>query len=286
MSEQNDSALSEQRLARVSIEWMTVPLGGDALGNEVEGLPAALDGRLKLLALAQRGKFVVDPDTSRAAIEQYRRLAAVLHQAQVHRGIRTAMVASAFAAEGKSLTAANLSLTLSESYRRRVLLIDADLRRPTLHDTFQIPNLAGLSDWLRADDATKLPRVEITPHLTLLPGGRPDPDPMGGLASERMKRVLQQASVDFDWVIVDTPPVAFLPDSHMLSAMVDTAVLVIGAGRTPAAAVQRAVNELGRDRIIGVVMNRVETEALHPYGQTYYDRYQGTANTPANESQG
>jgi capsular exopolysaccharide synthesis family protein len=155
-----------------------------------------------------------------------------------------------------------------------VLLIDADLRRPTLHDTFQTPNLAGISDWLKADGGGKMPLVEITRHLTLLPGGRPDPDPMSGLASERMKHVLGRAAERFDWVIVDTPPVAFLPDGHLLSAMVDTVLLVVAAGRTPAAALQRTVKELGQDRIIGVVLNGSEVDSLSAYGQSsYYSRY-------------
>ncbi len=249
--------------------WHTVPLSPDG-----EDAAALSEDRLQALELTRQGRLVVNTRTTPAAIEQYRRLAAVLYQAQENRDLKTVLVASTFAAEGKSLTCANIALTLSESYRRRVLLVDADLRRPTLHDTFEIPNLAGLSDWLKGDGAGKMPLVEITPNLSLLPGGRPDPDPMGGLASERMKQLLTIASERFDWVIVDTPPVAFLPDAHLLSAMVDTVVFVVAAGQTPAPAVQRAVEELGRDRIIGVVLNRVESVTLNHYGQSaYYARY-------------
>lgn len=249
--------------------WQTVPL---AIGSDDPG--ALSEERLHALEMSRQGRLIVNTQTTAAAIEQYRRLAAVLYQAQENRSLKTVLVASTFAAEGKSLTCANIALTLSESYRRKVLLIDADLRRPTLHDTFEIPNLAGLSDWLRGEGAGKMPLVEITPNLSLLPGGRPDPDPMGGLASERMKHLLSFAAERFDWVIVDTPPVAFLPDAHLLSAMVDTVVFVVAAGQTPAPAVQRAVEELGRDRIIGVVLNRVESVTLNRYGQSaYYARY-------------
>ncbi|MFN7917505.1 MAG: CpsD/CapB family tyrosine-protein kinase [Vicinamibacterales bacterium] len=249
--------------------WQTVPLAGS--GDDAAALA---EERLHALELARQGRLIVNTQTTPAAIEQYRRLAAVLYQAQENRNLKTILVASTFAAEGKSLTCANIALTLSESYRRKVLLVDADLRRPTLHDTFEIPNLAGLSDWLRGEGAGKMPLVEITPNLSLLPGGRPDPDPMGGLASERMKHLLAFAAERFDWVIVDTPPVAFLPDAHLLSAMVDTVVFVVAAGQTPAPAVQRAVEEVGRDRIIGVVLNRVESVTLNRYGQSaYYARY-------------
>ncbi len=241
--------------------------------------------RLHALGASQPGRLVISPDAAPTAIEQYRRLGAVMFQAQANRRIKTCMVTSAFAAEGKSLSTANIALTLSESYRRRVLLIDADLRRPTLHDTFQIPNLAGVSDWLRSDSASSgrlPPLVEITEHLTLLPGGRPNNDPMSGLTSERMRHLLQMASERYDWVILDTPPVAFLPDGHLLAAMVDTVVLVVVAGRTPAPAAQRAVEEIGRDKIIGVVLNRVAKATLQAYGQTsYYTSYRNAAAAAA-----
>lgn len=249
--------------------WLDVPIAPQGEASSITP-----HERLLALNLSREGKLVIGPDTIPAAVEQYRRLAAVMYHAQANRGIRTAMVASAFAAEGKSLTAANLALTLSESYRTRVLLIDADLRRPSLHDTFQIPNLAGISDWLTGDGAGKMPLVEITPNLTLLPGGRPNYDPMSALTSQRMKQVLKLASDRFDWVILDTPPVGFLPDGHVLAAMVDTVVFVVAAGRTPAPVVQRAVEELGKDRIIGVVLNRIEQTEMHAYGDSsYYGRY-------------
>lgn len=256
-------------------DWGTSPRSGHTAEDDAE--------RLQTLGASQPGRLVISPDAQPTAIEQYRRLGAVMFQAQANRRIRTAMVTSAFAAEGKSLSTANIALTLSESYRRRVLLIDADLRRPTMHDTFQIPNLAGVSDWLRGESSGSLPQlVEITRHLTLLPGGRPNNDPMSGLTSERMRLLLQMAADRFDWVILDTPPVAFLPDGHLLSAMVDTVVLVVVAGRTPAPAAQRAVEEIGRDKIIGVVLNRVAKATLQAYGQTsYYTSYRNAAAAAA-----
>jgi capsular exopolysaccharide synthesis family protein len=278
----NDSPTSAYRRALSAEEpraWLDVPSIGD--GDDT----VASAKRLGVLAANLPGKLVVDRDISPAALEQYRRVAAVLHQAQENRAVKTVMITSAFASEGKSLTAANLALTLSESYRRRVLLIDADLRRPTLHDTFQIPNLAGVSDWLRSPGTAKMPFVRITSHLTLVPGGRPDADPMGGLASERMKQMLAVAGSRFDWIVLDTPPVALLSDGHLLASAVDTVVLVVAAGRTPASVVQRAVTDLGRERIIGVVLNRVANGSLRAYGpESYYERYRNPTGKAA-ESQ-
>ena len=206
------------------------------------------------------------------AVEQYRRMAATLHHAQRDRGIRVLMVASAVPGEGKTLTVTNLALTLSESYRRRVLVVDADLRRPMVHQVFGIPNTLGLNDVLKASEDRRPAVVQVSPRLHVLTAGRPDPDPMSGLTSERMLRVVREAADRFDWVILDTPPLALLPDANLLGAMVDVAVLVVGAGRTPLKMIERAVETLGRDRIVGVVLNRVEDKNITP--EYASDRYQ------------
>src|SRR5258708_22874677 len=90
------------------------------------------------------GKLVVGRDVDQGLVEEYRRLAAILHNAQTTQRMRSVMIASAVAAEGKTLTATNIALTLSQSFERRVLLIDADLRRPTVHEMFRLNNDQGL----------------------------------------------------------------------------------------------------------------------------------------------
>jgi capsular exopolysaccharide synthesis family protein len=218
------------------------------------------------------GKLVVGT-VQPVAVEQYRRLAATLHHAQANQGIKVVMIASALAGEGKTLTAVNLALTLSESYGRRVLLIDADFRRPMLHEAFQVPNISGLTEGLASAADVKLNVIEISPRLSLLPAGRPNPDPMSGLTSDRMRRVIHEASERFDWVIVDTPPVGLLPDAHLLASMVNATVLVVQAGRAPSALIQKAVESVNRNRVIGVVLNCVDdsaTSAGGDYGHYYY----------------
>jgi len=219
---------------------------------------------------AADGKLILADKIAPECIEKYSRLAAVLHEAQTQRGLKTLMVSSALPNEGKTLTVTNLALTLSESYKRRVLLIDADLRRPSIHTMFQVPNgVGGLSDALRSSRGS-LSLVEISPKLTILPGGHPDNNPMAGLTSERMKTILEDASERFDWVLVDTPPAVLLPDAQLLARLTDAVLLVIAAGRTPFAMVQRAVTEFGADRIIGTVLNRA-TEGITP--ASYYGGY-------------
>src|SRR5262249_58665096 len=156
------------------------------------------------------GKVVVGSGADATLVEQYRRLGAALHHHQLQSGARTLMVTSAVAAEGKTLTATNLALTLSHSYRRRVLLIDADLRRPAIHEMLRLPNVTGLNDSLRHPEEIDLRFHTISPFLSALTAGRADSDPMAGLVSDTMNRLLAEAAQQFDWVIVDTPPVALL----------------------------------------------------------------------------
>jgi capsular exopolysaccharide synthesis family protein len=224
------------------------------------------------------GKVVIDTETSTASIEEYRRLATSLHLSQTQSGIRTLMVSSALPRDGKTLTSTNLALTLSESYKRRVLLIDGDLRRPSLHHVFRVRNGVGLADSLRSGGTVPLPLIQVSEHLTVLPAGPADASPMAGLTSDTMRAIIADARSQFDWVIIDTPPVGLISDASLLASLVDGVILVIGAGSTPYAAVQRAVNEFGADRITGIVLNRVSPHAAsNKYYSEYYggDRYGG-----------
>jgi capsular exopolysaccharide synthesis family protein len=208
--------------------------------------------------------------------EQYRRLAAALHDAQVARGLKTVMVTSALPGEGKTLTVVNLALTLAESYARRVLVIDADLRWPSLHAMLGVPNAAGLSEALAAERCE--PAVtEVSGRLSVMTAGQPGPAPLAGLTSERMGALLEECGTRFDWVLLDTSPVGLLPDGQVLSRLIGAVILVINAGVTPAAAVERAVADLGPECILGTVLNRVEKHRIPD--ADYYAYYRASANS-------
>ena len=198
-------------------------------------------------------KTVIDNRTDSMSREQYRRVAGVLHEAQRSAGLRVVMVASAVTGEGKTLTAVNLALTLSESYRKRVLLVDGDLRAPALHRAFGLTSPAGVVNALTAS-RDGLMVSDLSPTLALLAAGDPTSDPMADLTSDRMRRLITEAKKAYDWVVIDTPPVVLLPDAHLLASMVDGVVLVIRAERhrTPWSL---ARSKLGRARILGVVLN-------------------------------
>jgi Mrp family chromosome partitioning ATPase len=154
-----------------------------------------------------------------------------------------------------------------------VLLIDADLRRPSIGDMATVNGSGGLSEALKARAETKLTLVPLTPMLSLLPSGRPDPDPIGGLTSLRMRQILEEASARFDWVILDAPPLEPLADAGLLAEMVDGTVFVVRAGTTQYPAVRRAVDALGSDRVFGVVLNGVAARDVE--GQGHYYGYGG-----------
>jgi capsular exopolysaccharide synthesis family protein len=256
-----DRSSADERLAR-AFRSLT--------GSDPEREPAAASERLGTTGSGAE-KLVVTSRPEQSTVEQYRKLAATLHHAQVERALKIVMVSSAVSGDGKTLTSTNLALTLSESYRRRVLLIDADLRRPSLHEMFQVKNSAGLTECLKAETDNRLPLIRASSYLSLLLAGRPDSDPMSGLTSERMHRLIEEAAATFDWVIIDTPPVVLLPDANLLAAMVDAAILVIGAGKTPYKLITRAIDALGREKILGVVLNRVDRSCLAGgYGYGYY----------------
>jgi protein-tyrosine kinase len=167
------------------------------------------------------------------------------------------MITSAVSGEGKTLTALNLALTLSTSYKRRVVLIDANLRSPGVHALLDSPNVIGLNEALK-ETHVKPALLELSPRLSVVAAGHPDPDPMGHLTSPRMALILDEMAAAFDWVIVDTPPVVMLPDTNLLVGMVDAAIVVIEAGRTSCDLIERAIQVIGRQRILGFVLNSAQ----------------------------
>jgi capsular exopolysaccharide synthesis family protein len=220
---------------------------------------------------AERRERLVTTTSNVATLEQYRRIAAVLHDEQVQHQLKTVMITSPLPHDGKTLTVVNLGLTLSESYGRRVVLVDADLRLPSLHTVLGVKNERGLCEALD-EEASELQFTSVSSHLSVLTAGTPGPAPLAALASPRMGRVLAQCAAHFDWVLIDTSPLGVLPDAQVLVRQVGEVILVVGAGSTPAAAVTRAIEELGGpDAILGIVLNRVEDHRIP--AASYYGQY-------------
>jgi len=212
---------------------------------EERGVPTRLDERA--------AKAIESP----IFVEQFRRASATLIEAQAAGNLKVLLVASASPGDGKTLTALNLALVLGRSYGRRVLLIDGDLRRPSLHRVVGVPNRSGLADALQAQSDVRLEVTPITETVTLLPAGPADPDPLRSLSSARMKRVLHEAAQRFDWVIIDSAPVGVVADASVLATLTDGIVFVVRAEHSQYPDVKKAMQTLGHERILGVILNGV-----------------------------
>ncbi|HHO67387.1 MAG TPA: polysaccharide biosynthesis tyrosine autokinase [Gammaproteobacteria bacterium] len=162
--------------------------------------------------------------------------------------------------EGKTLTALNLAASLAMEVDRTVLLIDANLRHPTLHEHLGLPEMPGLADYLLDD--TPLSELLIHPrgfdHLTLLPGGRPLPNSAEMLASPKMMHLVEETKSRYPGriVIFDLPPVLQAADALAFSPYVDAALLVVEEGRTSRRDVERAVELLSSTNVLGTVLNK------------------------------
>ena len=228
-------------------------------------------GQLPTLSTRLKERFACSDESDPALVEQFRRLAATLHNAQLANGLRTILISSTLPGEGKTLSAINLALVLSQSYGRRVLLIDADLRRPSISDVAEVTGSVGLSAGLKAKADQKLATIPLNSTLMLLPAGPPDPDPLSGLTSPRMRRILDEAASRFDWVILDGPPVGLLADVNVLTRMVEGTLFVIRSGHTQHPLVQKAIEQIGRERLLGVILNGVSRKGFERYGSYYVD---------------
>jgi protein-tyrosine kinase len=245
--------------------------------------PAAPDHALSLTRTAPvrlfsdaaaTSKLVITEELNPQAKEQYRRMAATLQDVQAERGIKVVMITSALAAEGKTLTAANLALTLAESFKRQVALIEADFRCPSIQALFDLNGNAPSIGELFAGGP--VPLVQVRPTLAVLAPSDRVADPISALSSPRMRQILEAVRARFDWVVLDTPPVGVLPDANVLSSLVDAVVLVVAAGRTAYPAVQRACQAIGAHRVMGVVLNRADGRALDVAAGGYEHYYSGT----------
>jgi polysaccharide biosynthesis transport protein len=157
-------------------------------------------------------------------------------------------------------------------------LIDADLRRPSIQEVFRLPKTSGLSEALRAGSRPHF--LELSPLLSVLPAGEVQADPLGALTSERLPALVEQCAAAFDWVLLDAPPIGLMPDGNVLARVTKAVVFVIAAGVTPYKVVERAIAEIGRECIIGTVLNRMDEQHLPEAGG--YSDYYSTSDVTSN----
>ncbi|WP_293393010.1 CpsD/CapB family tyrosine-protein kinase [Phascolarctobacterium sp.] len=213
-------------------------------------------------------------DLKNPATEAYRVIRTSIQFAQAGKELKTLAVTSCTPNEGKSTTAANLAVVLTQA-GKSVLLLDCDMRNPTVHKNFNLSNKVGLSSCISMgtalSDAVQKTSIE---GLYALTGGVIPPNPSELLGSEQMKNVLQRAKEQYDYVLIDTPPVMPVTDALIVSRFVDGMILVIASAEIKVEMARDVKNQLvnAGANILGVVLNKVRSEH-HGYGYGYYYYY-------------
>jgi protein-tyrosine kinase len=202
------------------------------------------------------------------AAEQYRSLRTRIRRVEANRPARTLVITSPSKGDGKSLTAANLALTMAQEFQQRVLLIDADLRRPSVHQLFALGDGPGLADVLMGAAEIDQALVSLTEHhLAVLPAGAPPAHPTELLGSATMRRVLDTLRTRYDRILIDTPPIAPLADVNVLSPLTDGVLMIVRAGVTSKPAIERALQGMDASKVLGLVLNESGNPA--PGDETY-----------------
>ncbi|AXQ24853.1 CpsD/CapB family tyrosine-protein kinase [Lactiplantibacillus plantarum] len=203
--------------------------------------------------------------------EQVKTIRTNLNYAMVGKPLKTLMITSAIQGEGKSTVGSNLDVEYAKK-GLQVLLVDADLRRPTIHQTFAISNQRGVSSWLSGQLTDVNEAIyPVLDHLFVMPSGPKPPNPAELLASDRMTEFLTVATRKLDLVIVDAPPILPVTDARILAGQVDGTVLVVRQNFVEKVAVRQAVSALknARAQLLGTILNDVDIKT-HGYGYGYY----------------
>lgn len=225
--------------------------------------------------LEQRArKLVVAANPKSVVSEQFRTLRSNITFSAVDRELKTILVTSALPGDGKSTISANLA-TLFAQDGKRVLFIDADMRKPTVQYTFSLTNAAGLSTVLTQQKLAGevIRESEVSSNLHIMTSGPIPPNPAELLGSRSMTILMNEMAQQYDLIVFDAPPVLSVTDAQLLANKVDGTLLVVNTGVTEKENIEKAKNLLGnaQARILGAVMNNFKLDKDH-----YYYQYYGT----------
>ena len=209
------------------------------------------------------------------AAEQYRMLRSQILFPPDRPVPKMTMVTSALPREGKSLVASNLAISIASCNRENVLLIDCDLRRPSLARCFAIEPSPGLTDYLQAqDELGNFLHKTLIEKLTLLPAGQSTENPSEILSSQRMTDFLSEIKRDYKdaHIILDSAPVRVAAETVVLSKSADSVLLVVLYGQTPREEIREALESIGKEKFVGVVFNNFAGKYTDKYYYDYYGR--------------
>lgn len=204
--------------------------------------------------------------------ESYRTLRTNIQFSSFDDNMSTILITSSTPSEGKSTVSSNLALAMAET-NKKVLLIDCDLRRPSVHKKFGLSNEKGLSNLLIGQYSFNEIAQEVTDNLCVLTSGTIPPNPSEMLSSKKMELFLAEAKKNFDFIILDTPPVVSVTDAQALSTIVDGVLLVVASGHAQIPEVHKAIELLQyvKANILGIVANKVKSMRRgYKYYQYYY----------------
>jgi len=192
------------------------------------------------------------------------------------RSPRSIMVTSAVPGEGKSFVSSNLAISIAQSIQEYVLLMDCDIRRPCVHTRFGFKNVPGLSEHLtRGVPLNSLILKTAVNKLSILPGGRPPHNPSELLSSQHMSKLLQEVKYRYSdrYIVIDSPPPKLTAESAAISRQVDGVLIVVEHGRTPRNMVLDLMEIMGKDKILGVIFNKLDMRFTNYYGLGKYGKY-------------
>jgi len=205
--------------------------------------------------------------------EEFRTLRTRLNHLQTLQPLHTVVVTSPSPAEGKTFTAVNLALAQAQLAESSVLLGDFDLRRPIIHNLFQIERAPGLSDYLmgQCSFSQAMRRIEGM-NLYILPAGTPVKNPLELLNMRQVKSLFEELPRGFSWSVFDTPPLLFSADANLLATLADGTVLVVKIGATTFDNVTRAMQSLCENNVLGIVANGARASELYSKYTYYYSK--------------
>lgn len=218
-----------------------------------------------------------DPAAPPAVREQFRTLRSRLYQIRDKQPLRTVLVTSSLPGEGKTFVANNLAQALARQQNCKVLLIDADLRRPDLHVGFGAPSSPGLSEYLKSEAAEmNVIQRGLPEYLCLIAGGSKTDNPAELLANGRLRSLLEMIGPVFDWVIVDSPPTLPVSDAITLAEICDGVLTVVRAAQTAFDTAQKSCQQLREKNLLGVALNCSEEPSA--FGSYYGEELQQAVN--------
>jgi len=215
--------------------------------------------------------------------EQFKILRTSLLFPSSGRPARSIMVTSALPGEGKSFVAANLAISIAQNINEHVLLMDCDLRKPTIQRYFGFGQVPGMSDYLGSEKPlTALLLKTGIDKLTLLPAGKPPDNPSELLSSNKMWQLLDEVKTRYPdrYIVMDSPPPKLTAETSALAKQVDGVLIVVKYGSTAREASRDLIQHLGREKILGVVLNWMDLRSLDSYHYGAYKNYSNYYNRP------